>query len=101
MPASTASGPPRPGLAFGTVPRAEHAGKVDAQVTRDLMDLKLYDDSGNLLPNGGCTKPVNHDEEVTVHQVVTDVKRRQMWLKVPVPSVYADWTHVDLKVLWG
>jgi hypothetical protein len=80
---------------------AANKGKVDAKVTRDLMDLPLYDDDGNVVRGGGCTKPINHDEDITVHQVVTDVKRREMWLKVPAPSAFADWTHIDLKELWG
>ncbi len=80
---------------------AENKGKVDAAVTCKIMDLKLYDANGKLAVNGGCTKPINQDEDITVHQVVTDVKRRQMWLKRPSPAVFADWTHFDLKELWG
>jgi hypothetical protein len=79
---------------------AENQGKVDAKRTRELMDLKLYDADGMVDINGGCTKPINQDEDITVHQVVTDVKRREMWLKRPAPSVFADWTHFDLKELW-
>jgi hypothetical protein len=81
--------------------RAANKGKVDAKVTRELMDLPLYDADGKLAQGGGCTKPVNHDEDITVHQVVTDVKRREIWLKRPNPSVFADWTHIDLNELWG
>lgn len=80
---------------------AEKKGSIDASVTRDLMDLKLYAADGSLLPGGGCTKPINQDDDVTVYQVVADVKRRELWLKVPVPEYFADWTHIDLKELWG
>lgn len=80
---------------------AENKGKVDAAVTRKLMDLRLYDADGKVAVNGGCTKPINQDEDITVHQVVTDVKRREMWLKCPNPNVFVDWTHFDLKELWG
>lgn len=65
------------------------------------MDIKLYDADGKLAVNGGCTKPTNQDEDITVHQVVTDVKSREMWLKRPNPTVFADWTHFDLKELWS
>lgn len=80
---------------------AEKKGKLDAAVIRDLMDLKLYAADGSLLPGGGCTKPINQDDDVTVYQFVSDVKRREIWLKVPVPAYFADWTHFDLKELWG
>lgn len=80
---------------------AENVGKMNAALTCKLMDLKLYDANGKVDPNGGCTKPTNQDEDITVHQVVTDVKNRKMWLKRPSPKAYADWTLVDLKELWG
>ena len=28
-------------------------------------------------------------------------QRRTIWMKVPVPDYFADWTEVDLKALWG
>jgi len=33
--------------------------------------------------------------------MVTDLSRRQIWLKIPVPDYFADWTHFDLKALWA
>ena len=80
---------------------AENKGKVDAEVTRNLMDLTLFDQDGNFKVNGGCTKPIVQDADSTVHQCVVDVKRRQMWIKVPCPTAYADWTHFDLNALWS
>jgi hypothetical protein len=80
---------------------AENEGRINAEVTRDLMDLPLFDADGKFMVNGGCTKPTKVDVDSTVYQVVTDVKRRQIWLKVPAPSAFADWTHVDLTELWG
>ena len=65
------------------------------------MDLTLFNADGKFMVNGGCTKPTKVDADSTVDQVVTDVKRRQIWLKVPAPSAFADWTHVDLTELWG
>ncbi len=79
---------------------AENDGKVDASVVRDLMDLRLFNEDGTFAENGGCTKPANQDADLTNHQVVTDVKGRKMWLKIPVPDYFADWTEVDLAELW-
>ncbi|NNL35216.1 MAG: hypothetical protein HKP35_05315 [Silicimonas sp.] len=80
---------------------AEKAGKVDAGVVRELMDLRLFNEDGTFAENGGCTKPTKQDADLTNHQMVTDVKRRAIWMKVPVPDYFADWTAVDLKDLWG
>lgn len=79
----------------------ENKGSVDAQVTRDLMDLTIFDEEGNFLENGGATKPTLQDADSTNYQVVTDVSRRQVWLKVPAPDYFADWTHFDLNELWS
>ena len=65
------------------------------------MDLRLFDEDGTFAENGGCTKPANQDADLTNHQVVTDVKRRKMWMKVPVPAYFADWTEIDLNALWS
>ena len=78
----------------------EHRGKIDAAATRELMDLPLFDADGKFLENGGCTKPTTIDADSTVYQTVCDVKRRQLWIKVPAPSAFADWTHFDLATLW-
>lgn len=88
-------------LANMTARLAEKAGTVDSQVTRDLMDLTLFDADGNFRENGGCTKPTLQDADSTNYQVVTDVQRRQVWLKVPAPTAFADWTQFDLNELWG
>ena len=80
---------------------AESAGKVDAATVRDLMDLRLFNEDGTFAENGGCTKPTKQDADLTNHQVVTDVKRRKMWMKVPVPDYFADWTEFDLNALWS
>lgn len=79
---------------------ADNAGKVDAKKTRDLMDLRLFKEDGSFTENGGCTKPTKQDADLTTHQMVTDVKGRKVWLKVPVPDYFIDWTEVDLKALW-
>lgn len=79
---------------------AENEGKVDAALTRELMDLTLFDDDGKFAENGGCTKPTKIDADLTTHQIVTDVKRRQVWVKVPRPEYLTDWTHFDLNALW-
>ena len=88
-------------LANMTARLAENEGSVDAQVTRDLMDLTLFDADGNFVENGGATKPTLQDADSTNYQTVVDVKRRQMWLKVPAPDYFADWTQFDLNALWS
>jgi hypothetical protein len=80
---------------------AETVGQVDAQKTRDLMDLRLFNEDGSFVKNGGCTKPAKQDADVTTHQMVTDVAARKVWLKVPVTAYFTDWTEVDLKALWA
>jgi len=80
---------------------ADNKGKVNAEVVRHIMDLRLFNEDGSFAENGGATKPTKQDADLTTHQVVTDVKRREMWMKVPVPDFFADWTTVDLKELWG
>ena len=80
---------------------AENAGRIDAQVTRDLMDLRIFNEDGSFAENGGCTKPALQDADLTNQQMVTDVVNRKVWLKVPVPDYFQDWTEVDLKQLWN
>lgn len=80
---------------------AEKEGKVDAETVRQIMDLRLFNEDGTFAENGGATKPTNQDADLTNHQIVTDVKRRQVWLKIPGPDYFADWTHFDLNELWG
>jgi hypothetical protein len=80
---------------------AENQGKVNAQVVRSLMDLTLFNADGTFAEKGGATKPTKQDADLTNYQTVVDVKRREMWMKVPSPTAFADWTHFDLKELWG
>jgi hypothetical protein len=80
---------------------AENEGSVDARITRDLMDLTLFNADGTFAENGGATKPTVQDSDSTNYQTVVDVQRRQMWLKVPAPDHFADWTHFDLGSLWS
>lgn len=79
---------------------AENHGAIDSAKVRDLMDLTLYDSDGSFTKNGGATKPTKIDSDQTTHQMVTDVARRQVWLKVPNPKYLTDWIHVDLTALW-
>lgn len=80
---------------------AEKSGQVNSQVMRDLFDLRLFNEDGSFAENGGCTKPTKQDADLTNHQTVTDVANRKIWMKIPVPDYYADWTEVDLKALWA
>lgn len=79
---------------------AEHSGKINAKVMRDLFDLRLFNEDGSFAENGGCTKPTKQDADLTNHQMVTDIANRKVWLKIPVPDYFADWTEVDLNELW-
>ena len=79
---------------------AENVGKIDAKVTRDLMDLRLFNEDGSFAEKGGSTKPTKQDADLTNYQMVTDVKSRKIYIKIPVPEYFADWTEVDLKELW-
>ncbi len=76
----------------------ENKGSIDAGKTRELMDLPLFEADGT--PGKGCTKPTKVDIDQTTHQVVTDVSKRKIWLKVPNPDYFVDWTPFDLKTLW-
>jgi hypothetical protein len=80
---------------------AEHEGQVDAGVVRNLMDLRLFNEDGSFAENGGCTKPTKQDADLTNHTVVTDVKARKMWMKVPVPDHFQDWTEINVGELWS
>jgi hypothetical protein len=80
---------------------AEHPGTVDAQTIRNLMDLTLFDADGNFVEGGGATKPTKQDADSTNYQTVVDTRRRQLWIKIPSPDHFADWTHFDLPELWS
>lgn len=80
---------------------AENEGAVDAEKVRNLFDLRLFNEDGSFAENGGCTKPTNQDADVTNYIVVTDVKARKMWMKVPVPDKFQDWTEMNVGELWA
>ena len=70
---------------------------------KGLVNLLEKPDYPCVLQSTGrrATLTVGRHADLTSHQVVTDVKRREMWLKVPVPDYFADWTHIDLKTHWA
>lgn len=76
----------------------ENKGSIDVKKTCELMDLPLFEADGTI--GKGCTKPTKIDIDQTTHQVVTDVSKRKIWLKVPNPDYFVDWTPFDLKTLW-
>ncbi|MEM9497269.1 MAG: C45 family peptidase [Pseudomonadota bacterium] len=80
---------------------ADNAGSMNAAKTREIMDLRLFNPDGSFAENGGATKPANQDADLTNHQMVTDIANQTVWLKVPVPEYFADWTEVDLRELWA
>ena len=80
---------------------ADTAGTIDAKGTPDLMDMRLFNEDGSFAENGDCTKPTMQDTDLTTHQMVTDVKGRKVWLTVPVPDYFADWTEGDMNALWN
>ena len=79
---------------------AEKRGQVDAQMTRDLMDLRLFNEDGSFKENGGCTKPALQDADLTNYQTVFDINAQKVWIKIPVPEYFADWTEINLNELW-
>ncbi|MBD0401926.1 C45 family peptidase [Flammeovirga sp. EKP202] len=79
---------------------AENRGEVDAQLTRDLMDLRIFNEDGSFKENGGCTKPALQDADLTNYQTVFDINDQKVWIKIPVPEYFADWTEINLKELW-
>jgi hypothetical protein len=80
---------------------ADNHGSIDAAKVRDLMDLTLFNDDGSFTKDGGATKPIKIDADQTTHQMVTDVSRRQIWLKIPNPNYKTDWIPIDLTALWS
>jgi hypothetical protein len=80
---------------------SDYKGKVNPEVVRNIMDLRLFNPDGTFAKNGGATKPTKQDADLTNYQTVCDLKQRQMWFKIPVPDYFADWTHFDLNELWG
>ncbi|NLR93986.1 C45 family autoproteolytic acyltransferase/hydolase [Flammeovirga agarivorans] len=79
----------------------EQKGHVDASIIKDLMDLKLFNKDNSFKENGGSTKPMLQDTDITNYQTVFDIDGQKVWLKIPVPGYYADWTELDLKELFA
>ena len=57
----------------------------------------LFNDDGTFKENGGATKPELFDADITVHQIVTDLSARIVWLKVPQKT---GWREVDLNAVF-
>ncbi|WNJ19161.1 C45 family peptidase [Pontibacter sp. G13] len=79
---------------------AENNGKMDAAKVRELMDLRLFNPDGSFAVPGGCTKPTMQDADLTNYQMVVDYQKLHVWLKIPSPEIFADWTGFDLNALW-
>ncbi|KXX71578.1 C45 family peptidase [Flammeovirga sp. SJP92] len=79
---------------------AETKGQVDAQMTKDLMDIRLFNEDDSFKENGGCTKPELQDADITVYQTVFDIHNQKVYLKIPVAKYFADWTEINLNELW-
>ncbi|PWJ38531.1 C45 family autoproteolytic acyltransferase/hydolase [Sediminitomix flava] len=80
---------------------AENKGNIDAQMTKDLMDLRLFNEDNSFKQNGGSTKPALQDADITNYQTVFDINEQKVYLKIPVPEYFADWTMIDLKDLFN
>ncbi|OHX66695.1 C45 family autoproteolytic acyltransferase/hydolase [Flammeovirga pacifica] len=80
---------------------AENKGQMDAQKTKDLMDIRLFNDDNSFKDNGGCTKPALQDADITNYQTVFDINAQKVYLKIPVPEYFADWTEIDLNTLFN
>jgi hypothetical protein len=80
---------------------ADNHGSIDAAKVRELMDLTIFNEDGSFTKDGGATKPTKIDADQTTHQMVTDLSRRQIWLKIPNPEYKTDWIPIDLTALWS
>lgn len=78
----------------------DQAGRINTQTMRDIFDLPLYEADGSFKENGGVTKPINQDVDLTNYQVVADLNDLQMWVKLPALGSESDWAHVDVKSLF-
>lgn len=72
---------------------SEAHGKINAQKAMEIFDLTLFNEDGTFRDIGGATKPTKQDADLTDHQIVTDLKDRKVWLKIPLKT---DWRLVDL-----
>jgi hypothetical protein len=79
----------------------EKAGNIDAQIMRDIFDLPLYEADGSFKENGGVTKPINQDVDLTNYQVVADLNELQMWVKLPALGSDTNWAHIDVRSLFN
>ncbi|WP_158021923.1 hypothetical protein, partial [Flammeovirga pacifica] len=80
---------------------AKNKGQMDAQLTKDLMDIRLFNEDGSFKENGGCTKPALQDADITNYQTVFDINAQKVYLKIPVPEYFADWTEINLNQLFN
>src|SRR5210317_1289993 len=76
---------------------AESHGKIDAKNAMEIFDTPLFNEDGTFKKNGGATKPKKFDADITVHQIVTDLSKMKVWLKIPQKT---DWREVDLNDLF-
>ena len=76
---------------------ADHHGTIEADTMMDIFDIPLFNDDGTFKENGGPTKPTKQDADLTNHQIVTNPKTLDVWLKIPLKT---EWRHVDLKTLF-
>ena len=77
---------------------AESHGKIDANKAMEIFDNNLFNDDGTFKENGGATKVKKIDADITVHQIVTDLRELKVWLKIPQKT---DWREIDLKELFS
>ena len=77
---------------------AESHGQIDAEKAMEIFDRPLFNPDGTFKENGGPTKPTKLDADITDHQIVTDLGKLQVWLKIPQKT---QWRHVDLKALFA
>ncbi|WP_153916006.1 C45 family autoproteolytic acyltransferase/hydolase [Shewanella sp. TC10] len=80
---------------------AEKAGQIDAAAMRDIFDLPLYNEDGSFKEHGGVTKPTNQDVDLTNYQVVSDLNKLQMSVKLPALGSDAQWINIDIKALFN
>ena len=79
---------------------AEAHGHIDAEKTKEIFDLPLFNEDGTFKDKGGATKPKVQDADLTNYQMVTIPDSLDIWIKIPVPALQTDWRHIDLKTLF-
>lgn len=79
---------------------SEASGSIDAAKMREIFDLRLFNEDGTFMKNGGVTKPTNQDVDLTNYQVVSDLNTLEMWVKLPPQKVRTDWRYINLKALF-